>query len=138
MKRIITFGTYDLLHIGHVNILQRAAALGDYLIVGVSSDELNISKKGRAPVYSTADRADIIRAIGCVDEVFIEEALELKGEYIKEFNADVLVMGDDWAGKFDEFSSLCEVSYLPRTDGISTTELITEISEADKPRLAVG
>jgi len=138
MKRIITFGTYDLLHIGHVKILQRAAALGDHLIVGISSDALNISKKGRPPVYSTTDRVEIIRSIGCVDEVFVEEALEFKGEYIKKFNADVLVMGDDWAGKFDEFSNLCEVRYLPRTDGISTTELLTEISEAEQPRLAVS
>lgn len=130
MKTIITFGTYDLLHVGHVRLLERAAALGDKLIVGVSCSELNRSKKGRAPVYSTDDRIEIISALTCVDEVFIEESLEKKGEYIQAHNADVLVMGDDWEGKFDEFKSLCDVVYLPRTDGISTTKLIIDISDA--------
>lgn len=129
MKRIITFGTYDLLHIGHIRILERAAKLGNHLIVGVSSDELNLSKKDRAPVYNTADRVEIIKALRCVDEVFVEESLEKKGEYIQKYNADILVMGDDWEGKFDEFKSLCEVVYLKRTDGISTTQLIGDISE---------
>ncbi|UTW60016.1 adenylyltransferase/cytidyltransferase family protein [Kordiimonas sp. SCSIO 12603] len=129
MKRIITFGTYDLLHIGHIRLLKRAAALGDHLIVGVSSDELNISKKDRAPVYSTADRVEIIKALECVDEVFVEESLEKKGEYIQRFKADALVMGNDWEGKFDEYKPLCEVVYLERTDGISTTQLIGDISE---------
>lgn len=130
MKTIITFGTYDLLHVGHVRLLERAAALGDKLIVGVSCSELNRSKKGRAPVYSTDDRIEIISALSCVDEVFIEESLEKKGEYIQAHNADMLVMGDDWEGKFDEFKSLCDVVYLPRTDGISTTKLIIDISDA--------
>tara|TARA_R110002096_G_scaffold319493_1_gene513753 strand:- start:322 stop:738 length:417 start_codon:yes stop_codon:yes gene_type:complete len=129
MKTIITFGTYDLLHIGHVRILQRAAALGDKLIVGVSCSDLNLSKKGRAPVYTTEDRMAIISALECVDEVFVEKSLEMKGEYIKQFNADVLVMGDDWKGRFDEFKSLCEVVYLPRTTGISTSQLIADISD---------
>tara|TARA_R110002050_G_scaffold192142_1_gene327081 strand:+ start:160 stop:600 length:441 start_codon:yes stop_codon:yes gene_type:complete len=129
MKRILTFGTYDLLHVGHVRLLKRAAALGDHLIVGVSSDELNISKKGRGPVYSTTERLEIVRALSCVDEVFVEHSLEMKGEYIRQHKADVLVMGDDWAGRFDMFKDLCEVMYLPRTDGISTTYLISSISE---------
>ncbi|MCK0068010.1 adenylyltransferase/cytidyltransferase family protein [Kordiimonas laminariae] len=129
MKRIITFGTYDLLHIGHIRLLERAAKLGNHLIVGVSSDELNMSKKDRAPVYSTQDRVEIIKALKCVNEVFVEESLEKKGEYIQKFNADILVMGDDWEGKFDEFKSLCDVVYLKRTDGISTTQLIGDISE---------
>ncbi len=129
MKRIITFGTYDLLHVGHIRILERAAKLGDYLIVGVSSDELNIAKKGRAPVYSTADRVEIIQSIRCVDKVFVEHSLEDKGKYIQEAGADILVMGDDWAGKFDEFKDICEVMYLPRTEGISTTHYIETISE---------
>ena len=129
MKTIITFGTYDLLHIGHVRILQRAAALGDKLIVGVSCSDLNKSKKGRAPIYSTEDRMAIIQALECVDEVFVEKSLELKGEYIKQHNADMLVMGDDWAGRFDEFKELCEVCYLPRTTGISTSKLIADISD---------
>ena len=124
MRRVITFGTFDIFHVGHINILERAKALGDYLIVGVSSDALNRSKKGRNPVYSEADRVRIISSLRCVDEVFIEKSLELKGEYITEHNADLLVMGDDWAGRFDEFKSLCDVKYLIRTPSISTTEII--------------
>ncbi|MFU2510023.1 adenylyltransferase/cytidyltransferase family protein [Pseudoalteromonas sp. ASV78] len=124
MKRVITFGTFDIFHVGHINILERAKALGDYLIVGVSSDALNMSKKGRNPVYSEADRVRIISSLRCVDEVFIEHSLELKGEYITEHKAELLVMGDDWAGRFDEFKSLCDVKYLTRTPSISTTEII--------------
>ena len=83
MRTVITFGTFDVLHIGHINILQRAKKQGDRLIVGVSSDALNFSKKSRNPVYSELERTSIIAALNCVDEVFIEESLELKGEYIK-------------------------------------------------------
>ena len=122
--RVITFGTYDIFHIGHVNILERAKLHGAHLIVGVSSDMLNISKKGRPPIYSEDDRQHIIRSMKCVDEVFLEESLELKAEYIKYYNADILVMGDDWRGKFDHLSDLCKVIYLPRTPSISTTEII--------------
>ncbi|WP_097161942.1 adenylyltransferase/cytidyltransferase family protein [Enterobacter sp. CC120223-11] len=124
MKRIITFGTFDVFHVGHVNILERAAQFGDYLIVGVSSDALNFSKKGRYPVYSQNDRCKIISSLSFVDEVFIEESLELKKEYITQHNADILIMGDDWAGRFDWVSDVCEVKYLPRTPSISTTEII--------------
>jgi len=124
MKRVITFGTFDLFHIGHLNILERAKAQGDYLIVGVSSDQLNYDKKQKYPVCSQEHRMRIILSLKCVDEVFLEESLELKGEYIKNKSADVLVMGDDWKGKFDNFKSLCEVNYLDRTPSISTTELI--------------
>jgi glycerol-3-phosphate cytidylyltransferase len=127
MKRIITFGTFDVLHIGHIRILQRARALGDHLTVGVSTDALNWSKKQKKPVYSQFDRLEIVKSIVGVDEVFFEHSLEEKGKYIKEHKADVLVMGDDWVGRFDEFKILCEVVYLPRTDGISTTQLLAEI-----------
>lgn len=129
MRTIITFGTFDVLHIGHVNILKRARLLGDRLIVGVSSDALNFSKKKRYPVYPETERCEIVSALSFVDDVFLEESLELKGEYIKKFNADILVMGDDWKGRFDMFKNLCEVLYLPRTDGISTTKLIAEIKK---------
>ena len=129
MKRIITFGTYDLFHIGHLKILERAKAQGDYLIVGISTDALNYSKKQKNPIYSEKDRMRIIESLKVVDEVFYEESLELKGEYIKQFNADVLVMGNDWEGRFDEFKSLCEVVYLERTPSISTTEIIEIIKE---------
>lgn len=127
MRRIVTFGTFDVLHIGHVSILERARALGDHLSVGVSSDALNLAKKGRRPVYPQEDRLRLIAALRCVDEVFVEESLELKGEYLRQQRADVLVMGDDWAGRFDGFQSICEVVYLPRTPSISTTEIIEVI-----------
>ncbi|AUV00714.1 MULTISPECIES: adenylyltransferase/cytidyltransferase family protein [Phytobacter] len=124
MKRVITFGTYDVFHIGHVNILERAAALGDYLIVGVSSDALSYKKKHRYPLYSQDDRVKIISSMRCVDEVFIEESLEDKARYIEMKKADLLVMGDDWEGRFDWVKPWCEVIYLPRTPSISTTEII--------------
>jgi glycerol-3-phosphate cytidylyltransferase len=127
LRRVVTFGTFDVLHVGHVSLLERARALGDRLIVGVSSDALNFSKKGRNPVYPEADRLRLIAALRCVDEVFVEESLALKGEYLRQHRADVLVMGDDWAGRFDEFRALCEVVYLPRTPSISTTEIIEVI-----------
>jgi glycerol-3-phosphate cytidylyltransferase len=123
-KRIITFGTFDVFHVGHVNILERAKSEGGYLVVGVSSDELNFKKKKRFPIYSQRDRIKILESLKFVDEVFVEESLELKAEYIQHFKADVLVMGDDWAGKFDEMKEFCEVKYLARTPSISTTEII--------------
>lgn len=128
MKTIITFGTFDLLHIGHINILERAKKLGDRLVVGVSSDALNFNKKQIYPVFSQSDRLKIISSLRYVDEVFIEESLELKGEYIKQYCADALVMGHDWQGKFDHFHELCEVIYLPRTENISTTAIKDDIS----------
>ena len=123
-RRVITFGTFDVFHIGHVNILERAKQEGDYLIVGVSSDKLNFSKKQRYPVYNQQQRVKIVQSLRFVDEVFIEESLELKPGYIRNYSADVLVMGDDWAGRFDDMKELCEVCYLPRTPSISTTEII--------------
>ena len=130
MKRVITFGTFDVLHVGHVNILERARALGDHLAVGVSSDALNVKKKGRAPVYTEQDRMKIIGSLRFVDDVFAEESLELKREYILEHEADILVMGDDWKGRFDD-GAVCEVVYLPRTPSISTTEVIEVVRRGD-------
>lgn len=124
MKRIITFGTFDLFHIGHLNILERARELGDELIVGISTDALNFSKKQKYPVYKEEDRSRIIGSLKVVDEVFYEESLELKRQYILDNKADVLVMGNDWEGKFDEFKDICEVVYLTRTPSISTTGVI--------------
>ena len=126
-RTVLTFGTFDIFHVGHLAILERAAALGDRLVVGVSSDELNIAKKGRPCVYPFGARAAILRALRCVDEVFVEESLALKRSYLEEYAADVLVMGHDWAGRFDEFRDICEVVYLPRTPSISTTETIEKI-----------
>jgi glycerol-3-phosphate cytidylyltransferase len=121
-KVVITFGTFDLFHIGHLNILQRAASFGDRLVVGVSSDALNYSKKSIYPVYCQEDRRNIVNSIQYVTETFFEESLELKAQYIKRYNADVLVMGNDWEGKFDHLSDICEVVYLTRTSNISTSE----------------
>jgi glycerol-3-phosphate cytidylyltransferase len=128
MTKVITFGTFDVLHVGHLRILQRARQLGDYLVVGVSSDALNIAKKSRAPVFSQDERCELIRNLRCVDEVFVEESLELKRQYVIDQGADVLVMGDDWAGRFDFVSDLCKVVYLPRTPSISTTAVIEHIA----------
>jgi glycerol-3-phosphate cytidylyltransferase len=128
MTTVITFGTFDVFHVGHLRVLERARAFGDRLVVGVSADALNLRKKDRLPVFAEAERLEIVNALRCVDEVFVEESLEQKREYILRYEADVLVMGDDWAGKFDEFGDVCRVEYLPRTPAISTTALIEKIS----------
>jgi glycerol-3-phosphate cytidylyltransferase len=127
MKRVITFGTFDVFHIGHLRILERSRQFGDYLLVGVSTDQMNFDKKGRYPFYTQHERLEIIRSIRCVNEVFLEESLALKRHYLQEHRADVLVMGDDWAGKFDEFRDICRVEYLSRTPSISTTAVIEKI-----------
>jgi len=127
---VITFGTFDVLHIGHINILKRAAKLkgpNGKLIVGVSSDKLNFQKKQRVPVYNESDRLEIISSIKGVDSVFLEESLALKRKYILDNKADILVMGDDWYGRFDEYNDICKVVYLPRTQNISTTNIINNI-----------
>lgn len=126
MKIVLTCGTFDLFHIGHLRVLERARALGDKLVVGVSSDALNLKKKQRAPIMSQEQRMAIVSALKCVDEVFLEESLELKGQYIQDHNATVFCIGDDWKGKFDEIAD--EVVYFERTPAVSTTELIEKIS----------
>jgi len=132
-KTVITFGTYDLLHIGHVNVLLRSRALGDRLVVGVSSDAFNFSKKQKYPVYNENDRMKIAHSIKGVDEVFLEESMALKREYILKYKADIMVMGDDWEGKFDEFNDICQVIYLPRTKDISTTDTLSKIKTTATP-----
>ncbi len=127
-RTVITFGTFDVFHVGHLRVIERAAALGNRLVVGVSADALNVRKKGRAPVFTETERMEIVAALRYVDAVFREDSLEQKRDYILEHRADVLVMGDDWAGKFDEFCDICEVVYLPRTPAISTTAVIEKIS----------
>ena len=125
MTTVITFGTFDVFHVGHLKILQRSKKEGQKLIVGVSSDNLNFQKKNRYPIYDQHSRMEIIAALDCVDKVFLEESLELKPEYIKNHKATLLCMGDDWVGKFDNMS--CNVKYFERTPGISTTEIIENI-----------
>jgi len=130
MVVVITFGTFDLLHIGHINMLKKCKERGDKLIVGVSSDKLNYEKKNRYPIFKEEDRIEIIKNIKDVDEVFLEESLELKKDYIIKYNADIFIIGDDWKGKFDHINSVCKVIYLNRTENISTTDIISNIKEA--------
>lgn len=122
MTTVLTYGTFDLFHVGHLRLLERLRERGDRLIVGVSSDEFNVGK-GKSTVVPYADRAAIVGAIKGVDLVLPEESWEQKRHDIVEHDVDVFVMGDDWAGKFDDLADLCTVEYLPRTQGISTTGL---------------
>ncbi len=128
MRKVITYGTFDLLHVGHIRLLRRAKALGDHLTVMVSSDEFNTTSKNKKAIYSTADRIEIIRAIEYVDEVLIESTWDQKVEDILHNDIDVFVMGDDWLGRFDCLKEHCEVVYLPRTKNISSTTIKTKIS----------
>ena len=130
MTIVITFGTFDVFHIGHLNILQRCKELGDKLIVGVSTDALNIQKKQRRPIICQEQRLRIVNNIKGVTSAFFEESLDKKRQYIIEHHADVLVMGDDWKGKFDEFNDVCNVVYLPRTPSISTTAIIEFVKKS--------
>lgn len=127
MITVVTFGTFDVFHVGHLRILERAASFGTRLVVGVSTDSLSLAKKGRQPVYPEDHRIAIIRALRCVDEAFFEESLEAKREYVTVHRADILVMGDDWAGRFDWLKDVCNVVYLPRTPSVSTTAVIERI-----------
>lgn len=122
MKKVITYGTFDLFHLGHLNILKRAKELGNYLIVAVSTDEFN-KIKNKTCYYSFEERKKIVEAIKYVDEVIAEENWEQKIHDIKKYNIDIFVMGDDWAGKFDNLKNYCDVVYLERTPNISTTKI---------------
>ncbi|MEN1967741.1 glycerol-3-phosphate cytidylyltransferase [Lentibacillus sp. N15] len=122
MKKVITYGTFDLLHTGHINILRRAKEYGDYLIVAISSDEFN-AIKGKKAYYSFEQRKAILEAIRYVDEVIPEDNWEQKVQDVQKHNINTFVMGDDWEGKFDFLSEYCKVVYLPRTVGISTTKI---------------
>lgn len=126
MKKVLTYGTFDLLHVGHINILRRAKALGDYLIVAVSTDEFN-AIKGKKAQYSYEDRKHILEAIKYVDLVIPENNWEQKSKDVINENIDIVVMGDDWEGKFDNLKEYCDVIYLPRTEGISTTLIKNEL-----------
>lgn len=123
MKRVITYGTYDLLHYGHVNLLRRARALGDYLIVVLSSDEFNWREKHKKCYFTYEKRKQMLEAIRYVDLVVPEENWAQKNTDVVKYQADIFVMGDDWKGKFDFLKDKCEVVYLPRTPDISTTEI---------------
>ena len=123
MKKVITYGTFDLLHYGHVNLLERAKALGDYLVVVLSSDEFNWEQKNKKCYFSYEERKRLLEAIRYVDLVIPENNWNQKISDVNEFKIDTFVMGDDWKGKFDFLSEYCEVVYLPRTPEISTTQI---------------
>lgn len=122
MTTVLTYGTFDLFHIGHLRLIERLAAMGDRLIVGVSTDEFNAGK-GKKSVVSYDDRAAIVQSIKGVDLVLPERSWEQKRADIVEHGVDIFVMGDDWTGKFDDLSDVCEVRYLPRTSGVSSTDI---------------
>ncbi len=128
MKKVITYGTYDLLHIGHINLLRRAKELGDYLLVVLSTDEFN-AVKHKTAYHSYEDRKGILEAIRYVDEVIPETCWEQKISDVVDNQIDVFVMGDDWNGQFDFLKEYCEVVYLPRTDGISTTKIKKDLHQ---------
>lgn len=129
MKRVITYGTYDLLHFGHINLLKRAKKLGDYLIVGLSTDEFNLKEKNKKSYFSYNKRKDLLEAIRYVDLVIPEENWDQKINDIKELKIDTFVIGDDWKGKFDFLKEYCEVVYLPRTPEISTTQIKKDLKK---------
>ena len=128
MRKIITYGTFDLLHYGHINLLRRAKEYGDYLIVGLSTDEFN-QMKNKTCFFSYEQRKQMLEALRCVDLVIAETCWEQKINDVKEFKVDAFVMGDDWQGKFDYLKDYCEVIYLPRTPEISTTDIKQKLSQ---------
>ncbi len=123
MKKVITYGTFDLLHYGHINLLRRAKALGDYLIVALSTDEFNWDEKRKRCYFSYEQRKQLLEAVRYVDLVIPETCWEQKAADVKEFRVDTFVMGDDWKGQFDFLSDLCQVVYLPRTPEISSSQI---------------
>lgn len=128
MKRVITYGTFDLLHYGHINLLRRAKSFGDYLIVGLSTDEFNMKSKNKKSYFSYEVRKQLLESIRYVDLVIPEKNWEQKEKDILEYRADIFIMGDDWRNKFDFLKNMCEVIYLPRTPEISTSKIKEDIS----------
>ena len=129
MKRVITYGTYDLLHYGHINLLQRAKALGDYLIVALSTDEFNWNMKKKKCYFTYEERKRLIEAVRYVDLVIPEQSWEQKITDMHEYHADIFVIGDDWEGEFDFLRDEgVEVIYLPRTPEVSTTQIKQELA----------
>lgn len=129
MKRILTYGTYDLLHYGHIRLLKRAKAMGDYLVVAISTDEFN-AIKGKKAYHNYETRKEMLEAVRYVDLVIPENSWEQKRDDVKDYKIDVVVMGSDWEGseKFECLRDLCDVVYLDRTKGISTTQIKKELN----------
>ena len=129
MKKVITYGTFDLLHYGHINLLKRAKSLGDYLIVGLSTDEFNNTKKNKESYFDYENRKSLLDAVKYVDLVIPEETWDQKVLDIQKYNVDIFVIGDDWKGKFDYLKDFgIEVVYLPRTNEISTTKIKKDLN----------
>ena len=137
MKTVVTYGTFDLFHVGHVEMLRRARSLGDRLIVGCSTDEFN-SAKGKQAIFKFEERAEILRSCRFVDHVFAEESWEQKVDDIKEKQVSIFTIGDDWLGQFDYLSeeTSCVVTYLSRTPNISTTDVREVIQLLDREKMA--
>ena len=129
MKRVITYGTFDLLHYGHINLLQRAKQYGDYLIVALSTDEFNWNEKQKKCYFTNEERRRLLEAIRYVDLVIPEENWKQKVTDVQEYHIDTFVMGDDWKGKFDFLKEYCDVVYLPRTPEISTTRIKKDLNK---------
>lgn len=129
MKRVITYGTFDLIHYGHINLLKRAKELGDYLIVALSTDEFNWNSKHKKCYFTYAERERLLEAIRYVDLVIPEENWEQKVTDVQMYKVDTFVMGDDWEGKFDFLKDYCNVVYLPRTPEISTTQIKQDLKQ---------
>lgn len=132
MRKVITYGTYDLLHQGHINLLRRAKALGDYLIVGVTSDSFDVGRGKLNVRNNVLERVESVKATGYADEVIIEDYLGQKIDDIQRYGVDIFAIGSDWEGKFDYLKEYCEVVYLPRTEGISSTQLRAETQQLIK------
>lgn len=129
MKRVITYGTFDLLHYGHINLLQSAKQYGDYLIVALSTDEFNWNEKQKKCYFTYEERRRLLEAIRYVDLVIPEENWKQKVTDVQEYHIDTFVMGDDWKGKFDFLKEYCDVVYLPRTPEISTTRIKKDLNK---------
>ena len=133
MIKVYTCGTFDTFHIGHVNILRRCRAHGDYLLVGVSTDEFN-AMKGKKALYPFKHRLEIVRSLRFVDEARAENSWEEKRIIIQEHKIDKFIISDDWAGKFDGLKDLCEVIYLPRTPDISSSSIRDSLGVTDSSK----
>lgn len=132
MRKVITYGTFDLLHYGHINLLRRARELGDYLIVALSTDEFNRESKHKQCYFDYEKRKQLLESVRYVDMVIPEESWEQKVEDVKKYDIDTFVIGDDWLGKFDFLKKYCNVIYLPRTPDISTTQIKENLGDAQR------
>ena len=129
MTKVITYGTYDLLHYGHIRLLERAKELGDYLIVGVTADDFDKTRGKINVQQSLMERIEAVRATGLADEIIVEEYEGQKIDDIQRYGVDIFTVGSDWKGKFDFLKEYCEVVYLPRTPEISTTQIKQDLSD---------